>query len=228
MNLTFLADLFFPRICLYCGIRLPQGSLCETCRKKIVIHNTLLCGKCHARLPYGEKICHVDFPYVLGAAGSYRDEVLKALIHHLKFRYVTAAAEPLADILSDYVSRAGVLLPNTIIIPIPLSRKRERMRGFNQSERIARRFADLRELPLETHALVRIKHAKPQSETKSIEERSRNIRGSFAVTDNTLVFQKNIFLVDDVATSGATLFEAARTLKSAGAKKIIGLACAKA
>ena len=81
---------------------------------------------------------------------------------------------------------------------------------------------------MRTDILTRSGHAKPQTETASVAERHQNILGCFSVIKPDAVCRKNIILLDDVTTSGATLGEAARALKTAGARKIIGLTVAKA
>lgn len=187
-------------------------------------------GSAFCRHPPGRgPACHPAFPHLLGAAGNYENPALGALIRALKFRGVKSAAEPLADILATYMLPFAAGFKNYLVVPIPLSRKRLCLRGFNQSEFLAKRFAERFALPLETGHLVRVKHAKPQSETKSAAERRKNIRGCFAVTAGTEIFRgKNIILVDDVSTSGATFLEAAQALRSAGAANLCALAAAKA
>lgn len=74
-----------------------------------------------------------------------------------------------------------------------------------------------------TKILARIKNTPPQAEIKTYEQRTKNIAGCFAVTDESAVSKQNVLLIDDVSTSGSTLNEAAQTLKKSGAKKIIGL-----
>jgi predicted amidophosphoribosyltransferase len=81
---------------------------------------------------------------------------------------------------------------------------------------------------MEKHLLTRIQHRKPQSDTEDIFERRENIKGCFALARGTDARGKKIVLVDDVTTSGTTFTEAARVLRSGGAKKILALAVAKA
>lgn len=224
MNFDFLVSILFPRSCLVCRKSLRAGVLCEACRRTITLHRTLFYGQCGAARP--------PFPYLLGAAGNYENRALKTLIHALKFRGVKAAAEPLADLIEEYILSLKINLDGHIVMPVPLSPKRFRARGFNQSECIARRLAERLGLRLETKRLVRTKHAKPQSETESVEERRNNIRGCFAVAGAGVgagtVNGKNIVLIDDVTTSGATFFGAAQVLRAAGAAKIFALAAARA
>lgn len=228
MNLNFIGDIFFPPECVGCGDSTGHGVLCATCRQGIATFDTLFCGKCAARLPDRKKICHKDSPFLLGAAGPYDDTTAQALIHALKFQGVAAAAEPLAEILSDYVRRLGLDLHEWIVTPVPLSRERARARGFNQSALIAQFFARMQGIPFEEHLLARILHRKPQSDTEDIFERRENIKGCFALAPGANVQNKKIVLLDDVTTSGTTFTEAARILRAGGAKKILALAVAKA
>ncbi len=230
MNFGVIGDIFFPPACVACGDHIADGVLCEPCRGGIEIYKTLFCGTCAARLPEQKKICHAAAPYILGAAGSYDDEALRALIHALKFQGIVAAAAPLGDILATYIATLKLPLDQFIATPLPLSAKRLRARGFNQSSLIARRFAEAVGMPFEERMLKRIHHRRPQSETEDIFERRENVRGCFALDDASgiAVANKKIFLIDDVTTSGTTFNEAARILKSNGAKKIIAVAVARA
>ncbi len=233
MSFDFLVSLFFPRRCLACGKTLRAGALCASCRGEITTARTFFYGQCGSPLPNPKphdprRACHPDFPYVLGAAGSYENNAMRALVHALKFRGVAATAEPLASVMAEYALPFKTDLRSYLAMPIPLSRERFRIRGFNQSECIAMQFAEYLGLPVATKCLVRIKHAKPQSETASVAERRENIRGCFAIADAAAVRGKNVLLIDDVSTSGATFLEAACALKGAGAENIIALAAAKA
>ncbi len=231
MDFGIIGDILFPPACVACGTGIEKGVICGPCRAGIARYRTLFCGSCMARLPLDRKICHPGAPYLLGAAGPYDDNALAALIHALKFRGIAAAAEPLAGILAEYAAerlRSGIA--GYIVTPLPLSLKRRRSRGFNQSALIAERFAALLGLPFEEHLIARIVHRKPQSETKDIFERHENARGCFAAdaAGAHKIAGAAVLLIDDVVTSGTTFTEAARVLKASGAKKIIALAVAKA
>jgi ComF family protein len=229
MFLETLLNLIFPSACLSCRKRLKSGGvICEQCFAGAKINETLFCGKCGARLPSNRKECHKDFPYLLGAATDYGEETVKNLVHNFKFKCLRAAAEPLAKLLIRYVENLRIPFTDYLIIPIPLSGKRLRERGFNQSELIAKIFALHFGLLMETKNFLRTKNTKAQSETKNLKERCENVKGCFAVNNPELFRGKKIILVDDVTTSGATFLEAARVLKSAGAKKVIALAVARA
>jgi ComF family protein len=219
MFLETITKLIFPPICVVCRARISKGAVCTACFASIAVRRDL--------------VHNPDFPYALGAAAAYEDPVVQSLIHHLKFRGIRAAAAPLGDLLYNYTVglSPGLEFAGCTVVPIPLSRRRERTRGYNQAELVARRFAERAGLALETDLLVRTRHTSPQSEAASIADRRENIRGAFAVADSAAGRAKicgaNILLVDDVSTTGATFLDAARALEAASAARIAALAVAK-
>lgn len=240
----YLLDIIFPPVCFGCKKYLRDGEekmrrLCGDCSRKLDFMPGLLCPACFRRLPDGEKICHLESQFVLAAPLSYSNPAARELIHVLKYEKIRAAAEPLAFVLAEYLretyrSRLPYQsdLTNFVLIPIPLHPKRERKRGFNQALLLAELLKEksevLRETPILPDALIRIKPTLSQAKKKNRKEREENVRGCFDAGKPELIPGKNIFLVDDVFTSGATMREAARVLKSAGAGKIIALAVARA
>ncbi|PJF40979.1 MAG: amidophosphoribosyltransferase [Phototrophicales bacterium] len=107
------------------------------------------------------------------------------------------------------------------IIPVPLHTNRYRKRGYNQSQLLSEALAEYAMLPVITHALYRNRDTPPQVGLDS-HERQRNVSGAFAANPY-LVHQKNILLLDDVYTTGATMRACAEALTAAGAHQIYGL-----
>jgi len=122
---------------------------------------------------------------------------------------------------------AGFSLDAHTLIPLPLHPSREKERGFNQSELLAEIISKTFNLPLEKNILIRAKNTRAQAELTDWEERQANLQNAFTVANPENLKGKNIILVDDVYTSGATMSAAAETLRASGAKKIIGLVLAK-
>ncbi len=165
-------------------------------------------------------------------ARSYHHRLLKKLLFTLKYRFIATAADPLATLLAESITHHPLPLP-TLIIPVPLHPRRLRFRGFNQAEVLAQKLmAQL--LPgapirIRNDILQRIRFTKPQMKTDSKSERLANLTAAFMVpleTAGPLVGQ-SIWLIDDVATTGTTLDECARTLKTAGAKTVWGIVIAR-
>ncbi|MDP3948487.1 MAG: double zinc ribbon domain-containing protein [bacterium] len=221
-------DVFFPSLCIKCGENINgRGVVCVSCFENIPLNKSLFCGRCGARLPYGQKICHFDFPYILGAATTYKNETARDLVRELKFGFIKNAAQPLAKLLISYAENAGFIENDWTVVPVPLGAKRFRQRGFNQSALIAKIFAGHFSLAVEEKGFARQKETRPQSEMENFESRLENARDCFRVTSPENFSGRNIILIDDVSTSGATFWEAANSLKKSGAKKIIALAAVK-
>jgi ComF family protein len=220
-----LRHIFFPPRCAPCGKIIARGAICDDCRKTINIDRTLFCGTCRARLPSAQTTCHKNAPYILAAPGNYDNAALRELIHALKFRRARDAAEPIGEIIARYLQNLTIDLSRYVIIPVPLSSRRRRERGFNQSELIGKILFTQTGIPMRIDILKRTRHTSPQSETENIGERRRNVEHAFRIVRPP---PPHIILLDDVTTSGSTFREAARALRESGARKIIGLATAKA
>lgn len=204
-------DLIFPQKCLGCGRK--NVPLCHNCLESIPL------------LPLTQQ-------RVL-AATSYQDEIIKKAVWLFKYRGVKTLAEPLADLLfrlladTDFYSKMKRTPSSFVIIPIPLSRKKIRKRGYNQSELLGNFLSDKLSVRICPNVLYKIKETPSQVEIKDREKRLKNVQGSFAVKNPELIKDKTIILVDDITTTGATLKEATWVLKQAGAKKVIGVVVAK-
>jgi ComF family protein len=230
--LEIILDILFPKRCPGCLCLVKDDSnFCNSCLNQIKIYNSLFCVKCGGRLYDFKKICHPKQKFILGAATNY-NKITENAIHLLKFKYASRAAWPLANLLINYFNQilnySYLNISNFIVIPIPLSKKRLRWRGFNQSKLIAQIFADYFNLKLETDILLRVKHSKPQSEINDVNQRKLNVNGCFQIQNENKIKNKNILLIDDIITTGSTMNEAVSILKLAGAQKIIGLAICKA
>ena len=236
-------DVLFPPRCVICFAYLPpHKALCDSCRAKTFIESTLVCGECRARLPAAVRAkagtsqrapgprskCHPHFPYLLGAATRYHDPIPRELILALKFRHVSDAAAELGRFLEAYAARLSLPRKRAVIAPVPLGYWRQRRRGYNQAERIARVLAPQLGLPLRTDLLFRIKATKPQSEARDHAMRKKNVAGCFQADSAKLAGIQTVILIDDVVTSGATFKEAAIALKQAADVQVIALAAAHA
>ncbi|HEY4475694.1 MAG TPA: ComF family protein [Candidatus Paceibacterota bacterium] len=199
--------------CLICGFRNGTGGFCPPCRKSS-----------SASL---EKVLW---------AGRY-DGALKGAVWELKYKNRKTLAEPLARMLFQKFSEIFPDFKNGefLAIPIPLHKSKLRQRGFNQAGLLAKEFSRLSNIRLLTNSLLKIKETPAQVEAKNKEERIKNLEGAFVVNlplHNPLLIKEGemgvttIILIDDIATTGATLIHAANALKLAGAQKIIGLVVA--
>ncbi|HEX4380552.1 MAG TPA: ComF family protein [Candidatus Acidoferrum sp.] len=155
---------------------------------------------------------------------AYRGVLVRAVVL-LKFERIEPLAAYFGDRLASIAKREGFI--GDIVVPVPLHRVRERERGFNQAELIAREVAKRVGLPFKPVLLTRTK-ARPDKHILSNEERWRIVRGAFATRPGSQVDNKRVLLVDDVMTTGATLDACAKALLEAGARSVIGLTVARA
>lgn len=222
-------DLFFPKFCFSCQ---EEGSyLCQDCLSTLEIleYQYCLCKKPLRLVLAGKcRSCYYKKLNGLYFALPYQNQLLRKLIHKFKYEpYVKELAELLASLiiahfkLSNKPPRFGL---DWVLIPIPLSIKRERKRGFNQAKEIAKELSKKLNLPLTDDILLKIKETFPQVE---LEEKARieNIKESFAVSRK--LNGEKILLIDDIYTTGATMEECVKTLKVAGAKEIWGVVVAR-
>ena len=194
------------------AVLFPQK--CLGCKKE----NEILCSDCLL------KINRPDTPYLNGIhiASNYQDAVLKKALWMLKYQGVKQLAKPLAELVRERIWKK-LETENWLVVPVPLSKNKLRHRGYNQAEMIAG------ELSGDVRADILFKkfHTKSQVEVKNKEERLANIVGSFEIKNPETIKGKKIILIDDVFTTGATMREAKKVLKEAGAKKVVGVVVAR-
>jgi competence protein ComFC len=152
------------------------------------------------------------------------DGVMREAIHQLKYRNLRTLAEPLVKLLYNYVESHPV--PGDVLVPVPLHPKRLKERGYNQSVLLANELGKLTQLPVEQDCLVRRQPTSPQAKTATVEERRTNVSEAFICRDDGLR-NRQVILIDDVATSGATLNACAQALKAGGAASVWGLVMAR-
>ena len=212
--LNTILNLIFPANCISCGK-----------------NNADLCIKCMSSFPEAEReSLEWVFPMY-----DYRHPPVKKAIGLLKYKGKKGFAKIFAEImygriieeLSDLMVFNNFQKP--ILVPIPLSKKRIHERGFNQATLICTELMKLdknKNFILEKNVLIKIKNGEHQARIENRQKRLKNIIGSFSIKNPEGIKNRNIILIDDVTTTGATLNEAKKTLRKAGAKKIIAFTVA--
>ena len=150
--------------------------------------------------------------------------IVRKAVHQMKYKNLRALSEPLSGWLSDYLTAHH--LPADVLVPVPVHPKRLRERGYNQSFLLAKELGKRTRLPVNDRCLLRRTHTPPQARTQNVNERRSNAAGAFICRDRSLT-GKQVLLIDDVATSGATLNACATALKAAGAVSVWGLTLAR-
>jgi competence protein ComFC len=216
--------LFFPRWCIGCG---KEGDyICGSCRENLPVITPPICPLCGRPQTQTAicRSCREESPETDGIRSPFLfDGVIRRAIHELKYRNLRTLAPALAGCLYDYLKEN--LVPGDVLMPVPLHRKRQRERGYNQSALIARELGRLSGLPVVTDCLIRRSHTLAQARSAGVNERKKNVSNAFACLDSRLR-DRRVILIDDVSTSGATLDACARVLKSAGALTVWGLVIA--
>ena len=202
-----------------------RGGLCPDCQKtsvKLGVSN--ICGKCGRALANEAEFCDTcirnDRAFVRARSCYVYEGAPKKLIYRLKFggrRYLAAF---IAEALVDRYLDCGY--DCDCIVSVPLSDKRRRRRGYNQSELIAEELSARLKLPLVSGALVKIRENKSQAKL-SMREREENVRGIYAVVAPDEFKSRRILVVDDVMTTGATLGEVSRVLYKSKARSVEAL-----
>ena len=205
--LNWLLDLLYPPRCAFCR-RLLTGQergVCRFCRPKLPF------VPADAQVQHFKNVDQCLSP--LYYYGSVRDS-----LHRYKFEGLTAYADIYSEFIVKCIDENQISCDS--ITWVPLSRRRLRKRGYDQAELLAKLIAKhLGQRPV--RLLKKLRDPPPQSRTGSAEKRRANIAGAYACLRPALVQGKRILLVDDIVTTGATLSEAAKVLKNAGAKEVI-------
>lgn len=215
-----IVNIFFPNKCIVCEKYV--FLLCQNCFSDIEKISTSTCPEC-GRISVNSRFCPRcrnktnQNIFSVCVATSYQSTVVKKLIKSFKYHGLTGLSEICGELIYQRIKDAD--LPRDIIaVPVPLHRFKYNKRGFNQSELIARYLSRRLNIP-GADVLVRTKNTKNQVGLQR-SERLGNMVDAFRCIDEEFIFGKNILLIDDVFTTGATLNECARVLKQAGAKRI--------
>lgn len=172
----------------------------------------------------------IEWPEVVSATAYlyyYKEGQYSSLIHHLKYHDHPEVGTYLGRLAATELRESGFFDGIDLIIPVPLSRKRYRQRGYNQSDYIAQGISEVTHIALRTDCLVRTVDTDTQTH-KSQEERWKNTEGIFQVVNPEVLKGKHLLLIDDVATTGATLHACASALLTLPGVRISIFALAKA
>lgn len=238
--LKALVGLIYPEKgkCPFCGNESKGNLLCPKCSEEINRFSSLpLCHKCGRFLNFfGEHLqeagsncceeCKVDeTPYVAARAIGPFEGVLKDAIYRLKFTGVRSIAPILASLLvevitSDEIYKAFLENPaKSLILPVPLAKEKEKLRGFNQSSLLAEELGKTLKIAVSHQILVKNRNTPTQSKMLKA-WRKENLIGAFSLQNGTYLESKRILLIDDIFTTGTTVKECCQVLKQGGASAI--------
>lgn len=218
----FLADLFFPPLCLGCQAVLESPTALP-----------LICPKCLNTLtPIPEAFpqihilnrlrpCYLDNLWI---AFDF-NELIRALLHAIKYQKMPRQGMRLGAYAGQIFSTPLQSAGEALVLPVPLHPRRTREREYNQSVWIARGIFENLENEIVENLLMRRRYTSSQTRLNRM-RRKLNVKNAFAVEEKIPLADRAVILVDDVVTTGATLNECARVLKERGVKRVTGMALA--
>ena len=230
-----LLQLLYPGCCLSCaqGLAATCPHFCGACRAAVLTDPHRSCPRCaasvgpFARLDGGCADCR-GRPLPFDAAlrlGPY-ERLLQELVPRLKYHPGEGLAEVLGELWGAHAAERFQAAGAEVVVPVPLHWLRRLRRGYNQSAAIAGGVA--RALGLPCRPWLRRLRNTPKQVGRSFAARQENVRGAFRVRRRAAVAGRSVLLIDDVMTTGATLAEAARALRAAGAARVVVAALARA
>ena len=211
-----------PLFCSTCwaDFTLIQGPVCRRCGRPFDSPETLshspdhVCLACRRALPLFDQALSVG----------YFEGSLREAVHQFKYRPCRNLGSPLGDWMAANVR---LVMDIDLVMPVPLHVSRLKERGFNQALLLAHRMSKTHGIPFSCDNLYRTRPTRPQVELKGV-ERIINVAGAFAIRQPEVVADRNVVLIDDVFTTGATMNECASVLKQAGASHVTAFTLARA
>ena len=225
VNLKTVFDFILPRLCENCGIDLSSTEeiLCKNCLSQLTLAED-------ERIAYefNKKFAFENYIDGFLSAFIFEEETpIQSAIHSLKyngkFKIGIFLGKTSAEILIDRLQNWQA----DFLIPVPLFHLKKAERGYNQSFYIAKGFSRILKIPVKTKFVKRTRYTQTQT-ALSLEERKENMLNAFELKNSKGVKGSKIILVDDVITTGSTVRECGRILKSNGAEKVYALSVALA
>lgn len=202
----------------------PTRNLCYMCKEKSYYINNYICGECKDRLAFMHKEVDIGSQYISKTFYSvFYNRFIKELVHSFKFNNKSYLYKPLAEIMLETADLIEIMKDIDLIIFVPIHRRKEAIRGYNQSELLAKYISDKVNIPLSKNNLIKHKWTKEQNQLKR-QERQNNLKDSFKIKNPNEIVNKRILLIDDIITTGATFDECGKVLKNNGAGEVVGLA----
>lgn len=218
--------LLYPNRCPVCDRIVQDTLICPACAGRLRYISQPFCYRCgkpvaHDAQEYCPDCARKKHEFEQGRAVFLYQGPMRGILYRYKYGnrrdYTEFLAREAASRYGEWVRRLHV----DVVVPIPLSKKRLRRRGYNQADLFARRFSELCGLKYDAGLLVRIRNTVPQKQL-SVQERKNNLKNAFKMSRN-VVNLKRILLIDDIYTTGSTIDAAALALKQAGVRDVFSL-----
>ena len=227
-------DAILPIRCINC--KKFGDYLCRGCFGSVAIKKTFECIGCKRNTPFGQtcylcaKTNSIDQLLIVS---DFKNPLVEKALKFFKYKFISDLELPLSVLMKKYLKlltldkKFNVFESNPLLIPVPLHPRRLNWRGFNQSELLARNIADTFQMEMAIEVIERIGNTIPQADIKEREERLKNLNGIFKIKNKNQLVGREVLLVDDICTTGATLNECAKVLKQSGASRVVSLVIAR-
>ena len=217
-----ILGVLYPKTCCFCG-KLSEKEMCDDCREKVIYITEPRCKRCGKPIRYFEREycydCQRQYShYEQGRSVWVHKEPVSSSIYQYKYHnkriYGEFYAKEMYRLYGELIIRWGI----DLIIPVPLHKRRKRIRGYNQTEVLARHLGEYTGVPVDTKIVKRKSYTEPQKKLDN-RERRKNLKDAFCVTKS-FDEPKKILLVDDIYTTGSTINEISRILCEKGENKV--------
>ena len=207
-----LLDLIYPPVCGICN-EINKKSLCKKCELQLKKNEIYTIQKCEDK----------NFDYQIKIL-KYEETVRHKIIDY-KFNEKSYLYKTFAKIILNNEKIYSFLKKYDIMVYVPMHTKKKLQRGYNQTELIAKEIAKQLGIKLQKNNLIKIKDTAKQS-SLTRKQRIQNVKGAFAIKDKDVIKNKKVILFDDIYTTGSTVEECSKVLKTAGAKEVVVLTLA--
>lgn len=220
-----ILDLLYPRRCVMCDMVLDgkENGICQACKPKVSIAPYPYCMKCGKKLEREEeeycKDCLLHpHSFKEGRSLFVYDGPVKRSLYRFKYAGRKEYAKTYARLAEVYLGGYIKEIQPDALLPVPLHRKRYRMRGYNQSEVFAKELGHRMGIPVASKIVSRVKNTLPQKEL-DLSERQNNLKKAFKINENDVKLD-TIIIIDDIYTTGSTIDALSTVLKEAGVRNI--------
>ena len=222
-------DLIYPPNCAICS-SVSSYEICPSCRNSLIPIGRETCIKCGNPKSRDDPCPYclaIEFHFDMAVSVYAYEEPLRDALLDFKYHKSARKGRALARLLGESY-KESILGKSQfdIIIPVPITQRKKKLRSYNQSEILANGMKKVSGIPVLPFVLERTRES-PSQTGLDLQGRMKNVAASFSVVDDTLVRGKKILLIDDIITTGATVNECAKVLLEAGARRVVAFSLAR-